>query len=108
MSGLFALLTAVLVSAAVSSVVVLALKRPLRMALQQICPGADAIAFWVSFTTTMLYLAPLLFAVLFVLIPASPSLVDVLRSALAAALAGTFAALLVIGYQIAKARPRPL
>jgi len=94
------------VSLSLSTVLALVLTRPLRLVLNHICPAGDAVAFWLSFTNTMLYLAPLLFAMLFVIIPVSPVLVDVIRSALGASLAGAFAALLVVGYQISRARSR--
>ena len=106
MSASFALLMAVFVSLSVSTVLVVVLSRPLRQVLSQLCPGSDAATFWVAFTATMLYLAPLLFAMLFPTIPAVPVFVDVVRSALAASLFGAFSALLVVGYQVSRARPR--
>jgi hypothetical protein len=39
--------------------------RPLRKVLNQLCPGSDATSFWMSFTTVMLYVTPLLVTVLF-------------------------------------------
>jgi hypothetical protein len=101
-----ALLVIVLVSLLVSTVLVLTLARPLRLVLGQLCPGSDAATFWVSFTATMLYLAPLLLALLFPTITASPVLFEVVRAALAAALTGAVGALLVVGYQVSQARPR--
>jgi hypothetical protein len=106
MTASVALFVVVLVSLLVSTVIVLILTRPLRLVLSQLCPGSNATTFWVSFTATMLYVAPLLFAVLFPTISANPLFVDVVRAALAASLAGAFAALLVIGYQVSQARPR--
>ena len=100
-----ALLAIVLVSLIVSTVLVVTLSRPLRLVLGQLCPGSDAATFWVSFTATMLYLAPLLLAVLFPTISAPPVLVEVVRSALAASLIGAVGALLVVGYQVSHARP---
>jgi hypothetical protein len=106
MTANLALLVVVLVSLSVSTVLVLILSRPLRLVLAQLCPGSNATVFWTSFTATMLYMAPLLFAVLFAAISAQPVFVDVVRAALAASLAGAFAALLVVGYQVSQARPR--
>ena len=101
-----ALLILVLVSLSVSTLLVLVLTRPLSLVLRQLCPGSEATVFWTSFTGVMLYVAPLLFSVVFPDIPTTPVGVSVVRSALAASLTGAFAALLVIGYQIARARPR--
>jgi hypothetical protein len=95
-----------LLSLLLSTVLVRVLSTPLRSILKQICPTADAGQFWVAFTSVMLYVAPLFFAVF------SQSLIDgveiaqVVRQALVAALFGAFAALLVVGYKIASARPQ--
>ncbi len=106
MTANLGLLVVVLVSLALSTVLVLILARPLRLVLSHLCPGAEATTFWVAFTGTMLYLAPLLFAVMFPTIPAAPVFVDVVRAALAASLSGAFASLLVVGYQVSRTRPR--
>jgi hypothetical protein len=106
MTATLALFVVLLVSLLVSTVLVSILARPLRLVLGQLCPDANATNFWVSFTATMLYVAPLLFAVLFAAISPTPVFTDVIRAALAASLTGAFAALLVIGYQVSKARPR--
>jgi hypothetical protein len=106
MTSMTALLILVLVSLSVSTLLVLVLTRPLSLVLRQLCPGSDATVFWTAFTCVMLYVAPLLISVVFGEIPATPVVVWVVRSALAASLTGAFAALLVIGYQIARARPR--
>ena len=60
-----------------------------------------------SFTTVMLYVTPLLFTLLFLGTLIAADVVNIVRTALAASLFGTFAALLVVGYQIARARPAP-
>jgi hypothetical protein len=89
-----------------STLLVRVLTRPLRQILAQLCPGHDGTVFWVAFSGVMLYVAPLMFALIFTRIPAEPIPVDILRSSLASSLTGAFAALLVIGYQISRPRPR--
>ena len=106
MTDITALLALILLSLAISTLLVRVLTRPLRLILAQLCPGSDASVFWVAFTNIMLYIAPLMFAIIFTRIPDYPVAVDFLRSALASSLAGAFAALLVIGYQVSRPRPR--
>ena len=105
MTQLFALSIAVMVSLILSTSISLVMVKPLRGALNQLCPGSDATSFWMSFTTVMLYVTPLLFTLLFLGPAIVTGVVDIVRTALAASLFGSFAALLVVGYQIARARP---
>ena len=58
-------------------------------------------------TSMMLYIAPLLFTLLFESTIIVPDLVNVVRTGLASSLFGSFAALLVVGYQISQARTLP-
>jgi hypothetical protein len=102
---LSALSLAIIVSLVFSTVVTLVMIEPLRGVLRQLCLDGNASAFWIPFTTVMLYVTPLLFTMLFESTVAVPSLVNTLRTALASALFGGFAALLVVGYQISRARP---
>lgn len=105
MDKLLGLGLSVLVSLLLSTLLVAVLSRPLRAVLQQLCPGRDATAFWVAFTAVMLYVAPLFFTALW---GGSISLTDLaasLRTALTASLFGSFSALLVVGYQVSRARP---
>jgi hypothetical protein len=102
-----ALAIAMSISLVLSTVLMGAIRKPLRGILNHLCPGSDATAFWLSFTTVMLYVTPLMFALMSGNSGASIELVTLARSALAASLFGSFAALLVVGYQIARARPRP-
>ena len=105
MSQITALGVSVVVSVLVSSVLVASLMKPLRGVLDQLCPGSGATAFWLTFTTIMLYVTPLLFTVAFPNPVPVPDLVNMVRSTLASSLFGSFAALLVVGLQIARARP---
>jgi hypothetical protein len=100
-----ALLAEILVSLALSTAVLAVMAHPLRLILKQLCPGTEAGAFWIVFTGVMLYLTPLLFAVFFSPTATVAEPVSVIRAALVGALFGAFAALLVVGYQVAHARP---
>ena len=107
MSQLPALSIAVTVSLFLSTSISVVMMRPLRGVLNQLCAGSEATRFWLSFTTVMLYVTPLLFTLLFLGTVIVADVVNIVRTALAASLFGTFAALLVVGYQIARARPAP-
>jgi hypothetical protein len=104
-SQLLALSISVTVSLFLSTFISVAMMKPLRGVLSQLCPGGDATRFWMSFTTVMLYVTPLLFTLLFLGTVIAADLVSIVRTALAAAIFGSFASLLVVGYQIARARP---
>jgi hypothetical protein len=105
MSQLLALSIAVTVSLFLSTSISVVMMKPLRGVLNHLCPGSDATSFWMSFTTVMLYVTPLLFTLLFLGTVIVADVVNIVRTALAASLFGSFAALLVVGYQIARARP---
>ncbi len=105
MSPLFALALVISVSLFVSTIVTVVMTGPLRTVLRQLCLDNNATAFWIPFTTVMFYVTPLVFTVLFESTVLVPDLVPSLRTALASALFGEFAALLVVGYQITNARP---
>jgi hypothetical protein len=103
MQELYSLLIAVAVSLLVSTVILLALARPLRQILGQLCKGGESTAFWVAFTSVMLYAAPLFFAVMWTPIFHSTS-IHAVRTALIATLFGAIGGLLIVGYKIANAR----
>jgi hypothetical protein len=105
MEPLAALSVAILVSLIFSTVVTVVMTGPLRGVLRQLCLDSNASAFWIPFTTVMLYVTPLLVTMLFESTVIDPTLVNTLRTALASSLFGGFAALLVVGYQISRARP---
>jgi hypothetical protein len=105
MSPLAALGVAIVVSLVFSTVVTVVMTEPLRAILRQLCLSNTASAFWIPFTIVMLYVTPLLITTLFEHTVTEPSLVNTLRTALASSLFGGFAALLVVGYQISRARP---
>jgi hypothetical protein len=106
MSALMALMTTIVVSVTLSTILVRVLSQPLHQLLVQLCPTGEASRFWVAFTAVMLYVAPLLFAVYFPSLENGAQLASVMRATLEAALFGAFAALLVVGYKIASARPQ--
>ena len=103
MEELISLITAIAVSLLVSTAILLAIVKPLRQMLAQLCKDGESTSFWVSFTAVMLYVAPLFFAVFWTpILQITP--VHALRTALTSALFGAFASLLVVGYKIASAR----
>jgi hypothetical protein len=104
MENITMLALAIVVSVSFSTIVALVITEPLRTILRQLCLQGNASAFWVSFTNVMLYITPLLFAVQFANVH-NPSLVETLQTALSSSLFGGFAALLVVGIQISRARP---
>jgi hypothetical protein len=104
MENIIAFAVAIIVSLTFSTIVALVITGPLRSILRQLCLEGNASAFWVSFTNIMLYITPLLFTVLSANVWC-PVLVNTLKSALTASLFGGFAALLVVGIQISRARP---
>ena len=105
MEPLSALSLAIIVSLIFGTVVTVVMVEPLRGVLRQLCLDSNASAFWIPFTAVMLYVTPLLVTMLFESTVIVPTLVNTLRTALASALFGGFAALLVVGYQISRARP---
>jgi hypothetical protein len=98
-----ALLTAIGVSLLVSTVIVVALAKPLRQVLDMICRDGESTSFWVSFTAVMLYVAPLLITVFWARLPDTKP-VYAFQLALTTALFGAFAGLVIVGYKIASAR----
>ena len=108
MSQVSALALAITVSLIMSTIVAVVMTEPLRGVLKQLCLDANSTAFWIPFTTVMFYVTPLLFTMLFEGTVVPPDLVNIVRTALASSLFGAFAALLVVGYQISRARPARL
>jgi hypothetical protein len=104
-SPLNALALAISISLIISTIVTVVMTEPLRIVLRQLCLDSNSTAFWIPFTTVMFYVTPMLFTLLFESTIVWPELGNTLRTALAASLFGSFAALLVVGYQIARARP---
>jgi hypothetical protein len=94
------------VSLGLSTILVWVLRRPLRQVINALCSSGESTQFWVAFTTVMLFIAPLFFA-LFTFDPAPrfPA-VWVLRSTLLATLFGASTALLVVGIKIASSTPK--
>jgi nitroreductase len=106
MTPLLFLCLSMLLSLLLSAVLVRVLSTPLRSILTELCPSADAGSFWVAFTTVMLYVAPLFFAVFSQGLNDDAEIAQVVRQALVSALFGAFAALMVVGYKIANAPRR--
>src|SRR5262245_41454890 len=104
MSPLPAMAIAVSISLAISTVVLLALMQPLRMLLRRACPATEGENFWMRFTLLMLYLCPLLIALVFGLpMPDGLAQFDasqIAQKVLSPALFGVVAALGVIGLRL--------
>jgi hypothetical protein len=103
MNRFSALLIAIGVSLLVSTIIVSALAKPLRQIVAMLCKSGESTSFWVSFTSVMLYVAPL-FITVFWTSTFNTNPVDALQTALTTALFGAFAGLLIVGYKIAAAR----
>ena len=105
MSMLQSLIVALVVSLAVSTALALSLARPLRGLLHQICPAAEGENFWTRFTVVMLFIAPMLIALVFGFPDAS--IIDtfdvgqLVKRVIAATLFGAFATLAGIGWKLA-------
>jgi hypothetical protein len=108
MSALQAMTIAVAISACVSTILVAGLITPLRAMLRRVCPGPEGENFWARFTVLMLYLSPLLIALVFG-VPYSHQLAQLdvgglAQRVLSSALFGAFAALGGIGLRMATLR----
>lgn len=111
MSALQAMAIAIAVSVCVSTVLVAGLMAPLRAVLRRVCPGPEGENFWARFTVLMLYLSPLLVALVFG-VPYSNVLEtldggQLAQRVLSSTLFGAFAALAVIGLRMASLRTPP-
>jgi hypothetical protein len=111
MSALQAMSIAIVISACVSTILVAGLMAPLRAVLRRVCPGPEGENFWARFTVLMLYLSPLLIALVFG-VPYSDALAQLDAGALAqrvlsSALFGAVAALGGIGLRMATVRMPP-
>jgi hypothetical protein len=104
MSSLQAISIAVAISLTVSTILVIAVMHPLRALLRRACPGPEGENFWTRFTVLMLYLSPLLVALVFGLpYPNALAAFDagqIAQKVLSAALFGAFAALGGIGLRM--------
>ena len=111
MNALQAMAIAVVISACVSTVLVAGLMPPLRAVLRRVCPGPEGENFWARFTVLMLYLSPLLIALVFG-VPYSEALAQLdagqlAQRVLSSALFGAFAALGGIGLRMSTLRMPP-
>jgi hypothetical protein len=111
MSALQAMAIAIAVSVCVSTILVAGLMTPLRAVLRRACPGPEGEHFWARFTVLMLYLSPLLIALVFG-VPYGDLLIELdagqlAQRVLSSALFGAFAALGAIGLRMATLRMPP-
>jgi hypothetical protein len=111
MGALQAMAIAIAVSVCVSTILVAGLMTPLRAVLRRVCPGPEGENFWTRFTVLMLYLSPLLIALVFG-VPYG-SVLETLDSGelaqrvLSSTLFGAFAALAGIGLRMGTLRMPP-
>jgi len=111
MGALQAMAIAIAVSACISTILVAGLMTPLRAVLRRVCPGPEGENFWARFTVLMLFLSPLLIALVFG-VPYNDVLAQLdagqlAQRVLSAALFGAFAALGGIGLRMATLRTAP-
>jgi hypothetical protein len=111
MSALQAMAIAIAVSVCVSTLLVAGLMPPLRAVLRRVCPGPEGENFWARFTVLMLYLSPLLIALVFG-VPYSEVLQkldagQLAQRVLSSTLFGAFAALGGIGLRMSTLRMPP-
>jgi hypothetical protein len=108
MNALQAMAIAIAVSACVSTILVAGLMIPLRAMLRRVCPGPEGENFWARFTVLMLYISPLLIALVFG-VPYGEVLTrldagQLAQRVLSSALFGAFAALGGIGLRMGTLR----
>ncbi len=65
MSMITGVAVAVIISALFATLLYMAIAGPLRSLLRRTCPNSDAVRFWQRFTLVMLYLLPILLAIVF-------------------------------------------
>jgi hypothetical protein len=111
MSSLQVMAIAILVSVSISTLLVVGLIQPLRSLLRRVCPGPEGENFWARFTVLMMYLTPLLLALVFGLPNVGPlttfDVGQVVQKVLPAALFGAVSALGGIGLRMATLRTPP-
>jgi hypothetical protein len=101
------------ISIGLSVVLLFAIAGPLRIFIQRLCPGPEAVGFWSRFTLIMLFLAPLFLAVA-VGLPSPLALKNVdmgqlIQRAVTSSISGAFLAMLGIGIWVSSlARRTPL
>jgi hypothetical protein len=99
-----ALLTAYVLAGATATIAALALWRPLRILLGEICGTEERSRFWTVWSTVMMVVAPLLLVSMRA-IDTNPS--GLIRGTVASALVGILLALLGMGYAVWSRSPRP-
>src|SRR6187402_131804 len=106
MNAGFSLLLAIVVSLGLSATVVAVLWTPLQRLLATLCKSGEASQFWVSFTSVMLFLAPLTLTMIVISPQDAPGAAQVLRSTLLASLFGAGLSLMVVGLKLVDTQPR--
>jgi hypothetical protein len=109
MSELGGLLTAIVISFALSSATVFAIHAPLQRLLEAVCPAGSTAVFWARAAVTVIYLMPLWVVLVFGLPDfersGSVSGGEVARRALAAASFALVAIVLAMGLRLSALQP---
>lgn len=101
------LLSKLLISVAVSIVVLAVLSRPLTKILNLICPDEAGAIFWVSYTKLMLVIAPFLLVLVVDFCTRNAEPLNSLRLAVIAALAGMLLGLHIVGKRVGQFAKAP-
>lgn len=92
--------TEILISISLSIAVLFVISRPLMNALLDLCPTEKQATFWLSYTRTMLLLAPLLLVLVVDGVQVYDDSLDNIKVALMAALAGILLGMIIVGNRI--------
>lgn len=93
-------ITEILISLGLSALVLFVISRPLLNALLDLCPTEKQATFWLSYTRTMLLLAPLLLVLIVDGTQVYDNTLDTIRMALMAALTGILLGMIIVGKRI--------
>lgn len=100
MNTLLLFATEITISLGFSAVVLVAMSRPLKNVLQDLCPTKRQADFWLSYTRIMLLLTPLLLVLVVDGLNASGDVLNNVRVTLIATLAGLLLGLMIVGKRI--------
>lgn len=101
MDSLVLFIAEIVLSAAMSIVVLAILSTPLRNVLTDLCLTAKQADFWVAYTRIMLFMSPLMLVLMVDgMTQVQNNLIDNIQRALASALAGLILGMIIVGYRI--------
>jgi len=102
MSAYILLSIEILISIALSGVVLYVLSEPLKNLLNRLCPDESAAVFWSSYTKVMLFIAPLVLVLIVDMFQHFSNPLDNLRLALIAALVGMLIGVHEVGKRLGR------